>query len=1126
MVVLQTRYEVRIGEPIEVPVAADTRDFMVRAKTRRVTASGQDVAGLVMAPNETQDKILLAPNSKATPGEYTVTLSATSAAGEEMDADVVVVVKPRQAVPLGNTRPPVVLLNGWIAGYSGTCTISSSSTVTFGNLAQYLVSDGAPIVYLFDNCAEDANQPIETLGGDLNAFLNSIKYTDGTQVTQIDLVAHSIGGLIARAYLEGLQTNETYLPPYSPLVDHLVMIAVPNFGSFLVGNYATEFAVGSQGGELIPGSSLLWNLATWNERGDDLAGVSAIAIVGNAGSYATTTSANALLNASDGLVSTTSAALGFVAENTNATATRIVPYCQVDPSVFTTVALGTFNCNAAGIANVTSTSQETGLIVRSYLSGTTAWQSVGTAPSSDEWLATNGGAFFAMQNLTAGYVTDLSTVDWGNVALMDGGDLQTTIYYTDFVTGGAASKFVATSASLGTFNCGSLAVQAGSFAAFRCKLNLAISCPPGSTTCTGAVTPLSTAVTGRAVTSGSAIILAGEDFGSQCSSCKVYATPAGATSPTTLTVNSWTSTAISVQLPSSLTGYQTLQVNGTSGVDSIGVRVIAAVAGPVLSLNFTSLQFAYTAGGNVPAAQPFTITNSGVGTLTWTAAVSSTAAWLNIDSTSGTAPSTVNASINPASLSVGTYQGSITITAAGASNTSATVSVTLVVTAGSAALSVSPAALSFAAAVGGTAPAAQPFTIANSATGTLTWTAAVSSTATWLSIDSTSGTAPSTVNVSVNPASLSAGTYQGTITITAAGASNSPATVTVTLVTAAPGVLSVSPASLSFQYTAGGAVPAAQTISIANTGGGTFNWVAVSSVYWAALSATSGSIPGTLAISVLPQNLAAGTYNATVTVGATDKSVTPVSVNVNLTVAGTPPTPAITGVANAAGFESNIAAATWVSIFGTNLSQITYAWQASDLFNGALPTSLEGVSVSIDGIPAYIAYVSPTQINVLAPDDTNLGSVPVVVTIAGHASNSFAVQKNQFSPAFLTFNGAYVAAVHLNYTLLGPPGLIAGATFTPATPGETIALYGVGFGPTNPPQPTGQEPTTAPPLASSFTMTIGGIAVTPSFAGLSGSGLYQFNVTVPASLANGDAAVSATIGGVTTQAGVLLSVQQ
>ena len=241
MAVLQTQYKARVGESVEVPVDSDSLDFMLHAKTRSVTADGKGVPGLVIAPNETQDKILLAPNSKATPGHYSVTLSATDATGNTMTAQVDLVVQPRQAVPTGGTRAPVVLLNGWIGGYTGTCTISSSSSVTFGNLAQYLVSDGVPIVYLFDNCLEDANSSIEQLGIDLNTFLNSIKYSDGTQVTQIDLVAHSIGGLIVRAYLEGLQTDESYLPPYSPLVRNLVMIGVPNSGSFALGNAVNAF---------------------------------------------------------------------------------------------------------------------------------------------------------------------------------------------------------------------------------------------------------------------------------------------------------------------------------------------------------------------------------------------------------------------------------------------------------------------------------------------------------------------------------------------------------------------------------------------------------------------------------------------------------------------------------------------------------------------------------------------------------------------------------------------------------------------------------------------------------------------------------------------------------------------
>jgi uncharacterized protein (TIGR03437 family) len=112
-----------------------------------------------------------------------------------------------------------------------------------------------------------------------------------------------------------------------------------------------------------------------------------------------------------------------------------------------------------------------------------------------------------------------------------------------------------------------------------------------------------------------------------------------------------------------------------------------------------------------------------------------------------------------------------------------------------------------------------------------------------------------------------------------------------------------------------------------------------------------------------------------------------------------------------------------------------------------------------------------------------------------------------------------VAANHANNTLV--------STSSPAAPGEEIVLYGTGFGPTNPTSPTGQLVTAAAPLANSVQFTIGGITLAASaveFAGLVESGLYQFNVTVPASLSSGNAAVVASIGGVQTQSGVSIPV--
>src|ERR1035438_10703636 len=132
-------------------------------------------------------------------------------------------------------------------------------------------------------------------------------------------------------------------------------------------------------------------------------------------------------------------------------------------------------------------------------------------------------------------------------------------------------------------------------------------------------------------------------------------------------------------------------------------------------------------------------------------------------------------------------------------------------------------------------------------------------------------------------------------------------------------------------------------------------------------------------------------------------------------------------------FRSGFASAPWVSIFGTNLSASTQIWGASDFVNGALPASLDQVSVTIDGKPAYVEYISPKQINVLAPDDATTGNVQVQVTAAGQASNSFTAQKQQYAPAFFTFdNGKYVAAEHSDYTLLGAAA--------PAKPGETVLL--------------------------------------------------------------------------------------
>jgi uncharacterized protein (TIGR03437 family) len=97
-----------------------------------------------------------------------------------------------------------------------------------------------------------------------------------------------------------------------------------------------------------------------------------------------------------------------------------------------------------------------------------------------------------------------------------------------------------------------------------------------------------------------------------------------------------------------------------------------------------------------------------------------------------------------------------------------------------------------------------------------------------------------------------------------------------------------------------------------------------------------------------------------------------------------------------------------------------------------------------------------------------------------------------------------------------PAGLIAGVNFAPAKPGETILVFGTGFGPSNPALPAGKLVIKAEPQAHNVVVAIGGQGAHVSFAGITGSGLDQLNVTIPAGLADGDAVLSATVDGAVT----------
>jgi len=149
----------------------------------------------------------------------------------------------------------------------------------------------------------------------------------------------------------------------------------------------------------------------------------------------------------------------------------------------------------------------------------------------------------------------------------------------------------------------------------------------------------------------------------------------------------------------------------------------------------------------------------------------------------------------------------------------------------------------------------------------------------------------------------------------------------------------------------------------------------------------------------------------------------------------------------------------------------------------------------------------------------------VVVSNNGVSSQTYTAQAQALSPSFFVFDGTHVVATHLNGTDIGPVTLYPGLT-TPAMPGETIVIYGNGFGATSTPVVSGAE-TQSGTLSPLPVITIGGIQANVRFAGLNITpGEFQFDVDVPPNLSDGVQPLTATYNGLSTQAGVVLTVQQ
>jgi uncharacterized protein (TIGR03437 family) len=596
---------------------------------------------------------------------------------------------------------------------------------------------------------------------------------------------------------------------------------------------------------------------------------------------------------------------------------------------------------------------------------------------------------------------------------------------------------------------------------------------------------------------------------------------------------------------SSAPSFISYSANGTTTPTVIGVGVNTSRLGPgfntgtlVLSSNSAAnptlnIPITVLAPGTTPGLtatpNPVTLTGqafgapvsttlsiSGLTGTTFTASTNSAGNWLSVTPNSGTSPATLTVTGSPTNLSTNTYTGTITLTASNGSTVNITVTFNVGTTAPpTTTLAVSPNTLTFNYKQGDPAPAAQPVQIStNGASASFT----VSTNVNWITLSQTSGTSPSTLNISVDPTRVPLGTNTGTVTVTSTGATNSPQTITVTANVTSPPVLAVSASTTDFTYRTGDPNPASQTVQVTSSGAALSFTISVSNAPWLTVTPTSGTTPATLTLAVTPGTLNVGNYSATVTITATGSTQT---VTVNLVVSA--PLPTVDQVLNAASnLAGPIAPGEIITIKGSAMGSdpLTKYVLNGDVF----ANNLSNTQVLVGGFPSPMVYASSTQVSAIVPYAiAGRTSTFVQVSYLGQRSNSVTVAVAATAPGMFT----------LNATGTGPGAIFNGdgslnSDSNPSFVGDIIQTFNTGEGQTIPPGVDGKlaDSTPLPKPVLPVTGTISGLNADVTYAGAAPglvAGLMQVNLRVPAGAKSGDVQIS--VGGNKSQSGVTVAIK-
>ncbi|HEY3439738.1 MAG TPA: IPT/TIG domain-containing protein [Paludibaculum sp.] len=261
-----------------------------------------------------------------------------------------------------------------------------------------------------------------------------------------------------------------------------------------------------------------------------------------------------------------------------------------------------------------------------------------------------------------------------------------------------------------------------------------------------------------------------------------------------------------------------------------------------------------------------------------------------------------------------------------------------------------------------------------------------------------------------------------------------------------------------------------------------------------------------------------------------------------LTPVAVPPTsvepPVISegGVVTDTSFGAATAAApgSWVEILGANLASATREWTAADFDGAVAPTVLEGTRVTVGDQPAYLSYVSPSRLKVQLPSGLSAGIQRLTVTTVAGSSAAYDLTVNETEPGlqapstFRVDDKQFAAALlEDGATWALPEGAVEGATSRPVRSGETVTLYGTGFGSVTPVASAGETVQSENALTRPIEILFGDTAAAVSYAGLAPGkvGIYQFKVVVPQLAEGGAVPLTFRLDGVQGKQSLFVPVQ-